>query len=136
VPAAFRSALTRGGADAVFLYPSPGVEALDAGGQALLEKMAGLIDGLGPFSARRDVFSTAIFGDSAMVNIDGDGRIILPEVMRNYAHIADMAVFVGLGAKFQLWEPRRFEAHQARAREEVRVHLEGFGEGTPGGGPK
>lgn len=130
VPASFRAVLARAGAEAIFMYPTPGRDALDAGGPALMERVAGLLEGLGPFSETRDVLSTAIFGDSALVNIDGDGRIILPEIMREHAHIDDAVTFAGLGSKFQLWEPGRFAAHQAGAREAVLQHREKFGAGT------
>ena len=128
VPADFRAVLAREGADAVFLYPTPGAEALDAGGPALMQSVAGLMAGLGPYSEQRDVLSTAIFGDSAMVKLDGDGRIILPETMRSHAQIEDRVTFVGLGSKFQLWEPGRFAAHLQRAREDARALRESFGD--------
>lgn len=133
VPAPFRAVLARDGFDGVFLYPALGAEAVDGGGPALMDRVAGLLEGLGPYSDKRDFLSTALFGDSAVVNIDGDGRMILPETMRNHARITDTVAFVGLGAKFQLWEPGRFAAHLDKARREVRALREGFG-ADPGEG--
>jgi len=36
---------------------------------------------------------------------------------------------VGLGQKFQMWEPARFEARRASAREKVRDHRKLFSAG-------
>ena len=55
-----------------------------------------------------------------VLTIDQDGRTILPERLREHAGITGQITFVGLGEKFQLWEPKRFEAHLAEARDKVR----------------
>ena len=45
--------------------------------------------------------------------------------------------FVGLGEKFQMWEPKRFEAHLAGARQKVRDLRRLLGAGRRGsGGPE
>ncbi len=134
VPAGFRSVLTREGDGAVYLYPALGAPAIDGGGTAMLDKVAALLEDVAPFSEEMDSLSTAIFGDSVRLNIDADGRIILPENLRAHASIKDFVSFVGLGAKFQLWEPERFADHQAKARARVRDYLESFGstKSTPG----
>ena len=47
------------------------------------------------------------------------GRLVLTEALKGHAGIADAVTFVGLGHKFQLWEPQRFQARLALATEEV-----------------
>ena len=54
--------------------------------------------------------------------IDGDGRIILPEGLRTHAGLQIQVTFVGLGDKFQMWEPRAFEERRERAREKFTRH--------------
>ena len=132
VPAGFRSVLTRQGDGGIYLYPALGAPAIDAGGQAMLDKVAALLEDVAPFSDEMDTLSTAIFGDAVALNIDADGRIILPEALRAHASIEDFVTFVGLGGKFQLWEPGRFAAHQAKARARVRDYLESFGAAKAG----
>lgn len=131
VPADFRSTLAREGEGSVFLYPALDKQAVDAGGQAMLDTIARLLDGAGPFSDEMDTLSTAIFGDSVRLNIDNDGRILLPDPLRDHAHIKDSVIFVGLGRKFQLWEPARFEEQRAKARSRVRDYMESFGAAKP-----
>ena len=43
------------------------------------------------------------------------------EPLKTHAHIKDAVAFVGLGQKFQIWEPDRFRAHLSEANEKVRA---------------
>ena len=127
IPAAFRGVLDRdrygGGAQAgVYCYPSLDAPALDAGGERLARRIDGLLSGLPDYSDERDELSVALYGDVQILQIDQDGRIVLPEKLRAHAGIGAEVAFVGLGEKFQMWEPGRFEARRARAREKVDAH--------------
>ena len=79
----------------------------------------GLLGGLPDYSDERDELSVALYGDVQVLSIDQDGRIVLPEKLRAHAGIGAEVAFVGLGEKFQMWEPGRFEARRARARQKV-----------------
>lgn len=130
VPASFRATLERDGyAGGIYCYPSLDAPALDAGGQSLASKIDGLLDGLPDYSDERDELSVALYGDVHILSIDQDGRIVLPEPLRAHAGVATQVTFVGLGTKFQMWEPARFEARRARAREKVHDHRKLFGAG-------
>jgi len=120
VPAPFRAVIAQGNFDGVFCYPSLDAKAIDAGGRPLVDTIAGLLDGLDPYSDARDELSTALFGQSEILRLDQDGRVILSEALRAHAAVDGEAVFVGLGDKFRIWNPDNFEAHLAAAREKVR----------------
>ena len=47
------------------------------------------------------------------------GRVILPETLRNLAGIKDEATFVGMGQRFQVWEPKAYDEYYAKALEEA-----------------
>ena len=79
VPASFRTVLAKDGLDGIYCYPSLDAPALDAGGQRLVDKINGLVEGLAPYSDERDQLATALFGTSEILSIDQDGRTILPE---------------------------------------------------------
>ena len=143
VPAPFRAILERDGyaGGGIYCYPSLDAPALDAGGQSLAKKIDSLLDGLPDYSDERDELSVALYGDVQIVTIDQDGRIVLPELLRAHAGLSTHVTFVGLGAKFQMWEPARFDERRARAREKVHEHrrlfsagsrLQGDGGGTGG----
>ncbi|HWB46743.1 MAG TPA: division/cell wall cluster transcriptional repressor MraZ [Hyphomicrobiaceae bacterium] len=130
VPAPFRAVLERDGyAGGIYCYPSLDSPALDAGGQSLAQKIDGLLAGLPDYSDERDELSVALYGEVQILTIDQDGRIVLPESLRAHAGIGTHVTFVGLGHKFQMWEPARFEARRARAREKVQDHRKLFGAG-------
>jgi MraZ protein len=74
---------------------------------------------LDQYSDRRDDLSL-VFAESRSLQIDGEGRIVLPDEIKDHAHIGDEVAFVGLGKMFQLWEPGRFNRHKAEARERSR----------------
>jgi MraZ protein len=120
VPASFRTVLAKDGLDGIYCYPSLDAPALDAGGKRLVDKIHGLVEDLAPYSDEKDQLATALFGTSEILTIDQDGRTILPERLREHAGITSHITFVGLGEKFQMWEPKRFETYQSEARRKVR----------------
>jgi MraZ protein len=121
IPASFRGVLTRDGFDGLYIYPTLDRPALDAGGNALLAEIEQVINRFPPFSDEREEFSAALYGTSETVKIDGEGRVVLLEALKNHAGIVDTVAFVGLGHKFQIWEPDRFRAHLAEATGKVRA---------------
>ena len=46
------------------------------------------------------------FGLTEEVPYDSSGRIILPPMMRRKGQIEDLALFVGTGGTFEIWNPR------------------------------
>ncbi len=48
------------------------------------------------------------FGATEEVPYDSSGRILLPPMMRRKGQIADLALFIGVGETFQLWNPTLF----------------------------
>ena len=129
VPAPFRAVLDRDGyaGGGIYCYPSLDAPALDAGGQRLAHNIDRLLDGLPDYSDERDELSVALYGDVHTLAIDQDGRIVLPETLRAHAGLSTHVAFVGLGQKFQMWAPARFEARRTAAREKVRDHRRLFG---------
>lgn len=134
VPAPFRAVLDRAGlaAGGLYCYPSLDAPALDAGGERLAQKIDGLLQGLPDYSDERDELSVALYGDVQLLAIDVDGRIVLPEGLRRHAGLDDQVTFVGLGEKFQMWEPKAFDERRQRAREKAQEHRKLFAE--PRGG--
>jgi MraZ protein len=121
IPASFRSVLARDGFEGLYCYPTLDRPALDAGGNALLAEIETLIAQFSPYSDEREQFSTALFGTSEVLKIDGEGRVVLTEPLKNHAGIKDEVTFAGLGHKLQIWEPGRFRAELAEATEKVRA---------------
>jgi MraZ protein len=131
IPASFRAVLEhdgyRGsGPSGIYCYPSLDAPALDCGGERLAVKIDGLLAGLADYSDERDELSVALYGEVQILSIDGDGRIILPEELRAHAELSAQVTFVGLGDKFQIWQPERFTARRQIARDKVQQHRKLF----------
>ncbi len=121
IPAAFRTVLSRDGYDGLFCYPSPDRSAIDAGGHALMTEIDALIARFAPYSEEREQWSAALYGTSETLKIDGEGRVVLTDTLRLHVGITDAATFVGLGHKFQIWEPGQFRAQLAETTAKVRA---------------
>src|SRR5947208_10144 len=113
IPAPFRAVLARDGFEGLYCYPTLDRPALDAGGNALLREIEALIARFPPYSEEREQFSAALYGTSEVLKIDGEGRAVLTEPLKTHAGIRDEIACVGLGHKFQIWEPGRFRAELA-----------------------
>jgi MraZ protein len=127
IPASFRAVLARDGFEGLYVHPALDAPALDAGGNALLSEIDAFLSTLSPYSDERDQLSTALFGTSEILKVDPEGRVILTESVKVHAGITDAVVFVGLGQKFQIWEPQAFRAHLEEARMKVRDLKRGLG---------
>jgi MraZ protein len=138
IPAPFRAVLARDGFEGLYCYPSLDRPAVDAGGHALLGEIEQLIARFAPYSDEREEFLVALYGTSETLRLDGEGRVVLTEMIKAHAGIGDTVSFVGLGQKFQIWEPDSFRAHLAKATATVRAMTKRLGSerGAPGAGAR
>ena len=121
IPASFRSVLRRDGFDGLYCYPALASPAIDAGGNALMAEIEALIGRFTPFSDERERFALALYGTSETLTVDGEGRVQLSDSLKRHAGITEAVTFVGLGHKFQIWEPGRFQHELAEATQKVRA---------------
>ncbi len=120
-PPTLRSVLRRDGFDGLYCYPALAQPAIDAGGNALMAEIEALIARYAPFSDERERFALALYGTSETLKVDGEGRVVLSDSLKRHAGITDAVAFVGLGHKFQIWEPGRFQSELAEATQKVRA---------------
>jgi MraZ protein len=120
VPASFRSALAGQSFQGVVLFRSSMHECLEGFGMDLMEEMSSRLDAFALFSADQDDLATTIFGDATQLPMDSDGRIVLPPSLISFSQLNEQAAFVGMGRKFQIWNPVLFEQRRAEARAQVK----------------
>lgn len=136
IPAGFRDVLARDGyaggqtSGGIYCYPALDTPALDAGGESLARKIDDLLKGLSDYSDERDQLSVTLYGDVHILKMDGEGRVVLPEELRAHAQLEGEVAFVGLGQKFQIWQPAAFEVYRRQARERARDHRRLFHAGV------
>ncbi len=76
-----------------------------------IEKKLAALPSFNP-AARR--IQRLLIGHATDIEMDGQGRILLPPLLREYADIKKRAVLVGQGKKFELWD----ETHWAERRDQ------------------
>jgi MraZ protein len=105
IPSRFRDALTEGvvatrGIDrCLALYPM-------ASWTPLAEKVSALP--LTDPDAR--TFRRMVFAEAVHLELDGQGRILLPPELRRYAELEREAVVIGVNTSIEIWNPARWES--------------------------
>ena len=120
IPAPFRAVLARDGFEGLYCCPTLDRQAVDAGGNRLREQIRSSLLLFEAFSEDHEYLSTTLIGESELLKIDQDGRVILSEAIKAHAGISGEVTFVGQGYKFQIWEPDRFAAYRDEAKARVR----------------
>ncbi len=121
VPAPFRSALAGHSFNGIVAYRLFKYDALECCGMGRMEAMGRRLESLEQFSEEYDNLQT-LFSDAIELAFDGEGRIVLPEPLRDFAKITDTAAFVGVGSTFQIWEPGAYEEVKKVKRAQLRLN--------------
>ncbi len=108
IPAKFRKSLakgavvTRGLDNCLYLYPM-------SEWKILAEKISKL-----PMSqANSRAFSRLMLAGAMDVELDAQGRVVLPEYLRTYAGIAKKAVIAGLYNRFEIWDEEKWNVYKS-----------------------
>ena len=116
VPVKFRQLLIEQGNQSVLMIRSSNEPAIEAFGQELLSKLTKNIEGLDPMSAAFDDQARLWFAEQSDVSWDAEGRIRIPDELRDFAKLGGEIAFVGMLHKFQIWDAETFRAlHPPRA---------------------
>lgn len=108
VPTKFRAnlgnsaVLTRGLDSALFLYTAEEWK-------VLAEKLASL-----PFSsADSRAFTRLMLAGAVEVETDSQGRIMIPDYLREYAHLGKTLVLIGVYNRIELWDEATWKGYKA-----------------------
>ena len=66
----------------------------------------------------------AFFSRSFSVELDRQGRLLIPAALRSYAGLEANAIVVGAGEWLEIWSPERFEVEMAVVDEQLETTLE------------
>jgi MraZ protein len=74
-------------------------------------------------------FQRFLFGAAFEIELDRQGRFVLPAVLREFAELTAQVVVVGARSRLELWSPQRWSRYSAEMdRPEVLAeHLQGLG---------
>jgi len=92
------------------------------------ERIESDIQGLPALNPAVKRFQRLVLGYASDLELDGNGRVLLPQSLRDYAQLEKKAVLVGQGNKLELWSEdlwlaEREAALAAEAEGEIPIEL-------------
>jgi MraZ protein len=127
VPAQFRTVIKAQSNDLaestgvrLVLRPHHHHSCIEAWSETGFQTMADEYDRVSYLSPAEEDFAATLFADAFPVESDREGRIVLPDRLRSYAGLTEAVVFVGIGRKFQIWEPAAAQQRLADGRRRVK----------------
>ena len=120
VPAPFRAELPGEKGKRLFLYQSLKYPCIEGSGQDRMTQLVESIDRLPVYSDEREDFET-LLSDACYVNVDNDGRIIIPQKLITIAglRLKEKVTFAGIGRSFRIWDPGVYAEHQKQRRQQA-----------------
>ncbi|MBJ58020.1 MAG: hypothetical protein CMP24_07270 [Rickettsiales bacterium] len=116
VPALWRQKLLGKEFSGIVAQSSQDYNSIEGYSQRYLANYQEWLDKQDPLLETNEYEATLIFG-SSMLPFDQEGRVLIPEILRNNSSLANDALFVGMGRKFRIWEPNSFANYEQKARE-------------------
>ncbi len=122
IPARHRDALSPPTSDAAPAAPSASALVLTADParclllypRATWEPIQARLMALSSFNAEIRGLQRLLVGHADDVDMDGNGRILVPPALRQYATLDHHVVLVGQGNKFELWDEAKWQEETAR----------------------
>jgi len=122
IPAKFRArfkegaVVTRWVGECLAVFPTPEWDALNA--------EIGKRPRTDPAVAR---FRHFILAGAHEADPDGQGRVVVPAHLREYAHLGGEAIVIGNSDHLEVWEPGRWRANLERVQSEIERDLRDLG---------
>lgn len=125
VPAPFRTTLRQapdgtgtgtGTGSQLILRPSTFHSCIEAWPPARFAALEAPLAQYSLLSAEHQDLATSIYADAFPVDVDKEGRILIPENLVAHAGLTEAVLFMGIGPTFQIWEPAAAERRRAEAR--------------------
>ena len=122
IPAPFRNLLKNGdGIAKLVLRPSHKRPCIEAWPPTMFEALSAPLETLDTFSEEQDDLAAMLFAYAFPLESDKEGRIVLPELLKQHAGLVAGVTFIGLGRTFEIWEPEAGERHLAEVRARVQA---------------
>ncbi len=120
VPKPFRHTFRDQDFTGLYAYPLFKYPAIEACGEDFMVRLSESVEDLDMFSDDHDDLASIILENAHPLPFDPEGRIVLPKVLIEHAGLAGEALFVGRGARLQIWEPKAYDANHRQAFERAR----------------
>lgn len=81
-------------------------------------KISGQVSGLNEFDEENRTVQRNFLRGSAEIELDNNGRFLIPKTMLRYASIEKDVILVGLGNRLEMWNPEIYEHYLIKDRSE------------------
>lgn len=68
------------------------------------------LDDLSSFKTKSAMVKRRLMGNATDVEMDGNGRILIPPKLRKHANLEKKVVMIGQGKKFELWDEETWDS--------------------------
>lgn len=75
------------------------------------EKAASILISQSTLENRKEETKRHLFSSAAIIEIDTQGRFVIPKNLLDYAGLKNNATIIGVGDHFEIWEPQRWEKY-------------------------
>ena len=96
--------------EAVFVTPGPD-QSLWLYSQPALERLGEKLDQSPATDAEARVFRRLYFAQTEMVDLDSNGRILIPERLLEFAGLKHEVVLIGVRDHLELWDAERWQQY-------------------------
>ena len=94
--------MTRGLDNCLFVYPKKS-----------FEKVVAKLDDMSFAQADKRGFSRFILSGAAEIEVDGAGRVLIPEHQREFAKLSKNVVFAGVSDRVEVWDREAWKQYKA-----------------------
>lgn len=114
LPADYRDLLSDDDNRSFYVFPSPTSNCLEACDKTFMQRVADSIEEQAEMFSDEEEGLSFIISSARRIQYDSTGRFVLPSDFALLAEIEEKAMFVGMSARFQIWNPA---AYAERLRE-------------------
>lgn len=72
-------------------------------------------------------YTRFLFSGASEIEIDGSGRILIPEFLREFAELRNSVVFTGVHDRIEVWNDKRWTTYRKKLESESDSMAEKFG---------
>jgi MraZ protein len=120
LPASFRQQL--GSHSSIVLIPSWQNQCLEGYSFEQFQDLSRRTDLSQTLTGQNDEFAYQVFARAQEFYVDSEGRFVLSQIFRNHAELTHDLIFVGMGQKFQIWNPLNWQNRKKESDQSL-IHL-------------
>ena len=114
IPASFRLNLEKNN-EQLILFKSLQFKCIEGTTYSRMQMYINSIDELDALSDEAFVLRM-MMADSFETKFDVNGRVVIPDILMNFASLTNKAVFMGIGDSFYIWSPSGYERQYKKSQ--------------------